>query len=131
MAIRLDQKNLYMKPEQDVCIQLHQEYREWLSLLDFYDEEIRIFNLELEEVSREHPALLSILEHVEEYTHILERKKARISAFRTQLHHVEQAIQNQRIQPETHRALGSAIRGFSNDLEEMKQNFRRFVAHND
>ncbi len=120
-----------MKPAQDMFIQLHQEYREWLSLLDFYDEEIRIFTLELEEVSREHPALLSILEHVDEYTHILERKKARIAAFRIQLHHVEQAIQNQRIQLEAHSAMGNAIRGFSNDLEEMKQNFRRFVAHND
>lgn len=120
-----------MKPAQGMFIQLHQEYREWLSLLDFYEEEIRIFNLELEEVARERPELLSILEHVDEYNDILERKKAHIAAFRTQLQQVEQDIRNQRIQPEAHQALGRAIRGFSNDLEAMKQNFRRFVAHND
>ena len=63
----------------------HKEHREWISSLNFYQDEIRIFQKELEKVLFEYPDLYSIIEHVDEYQHILSKKLSQVSSFRRQI----------------------------------------------
>lgn len=113
----------------------HKEHREWTSQLDFYVQEIGIFENELVRVEAEHPDLPSIVEHVEEYRSLFNAKLELISSLREKI--------------KTHESLMAD--GFKEDLREMhehsevregmaelevkfgdlKQRFRRFASHND
>ncbi len=113
----------------------HQEHRNWLSQLDFYSDELRIFELELQKVIQEHPDLLSIIEHVDEYREILDRKKLHIQDFKARiLDHEQQMGDNptsSEDKDEVHSLLKSELSDFQKSLEDLKRNFRRFVAYND
>ena len=114
---------------------LHQEHREWLSQLDFYQEEIRIFQTELSQVINQHPDLLSIIEHVDEYRLILQRKQAHIDEFRNRITGHDQSLAEQEDDAggftALHESMRSELEQFRQDLESFKRTFRRFVAYND
>lgn len=112
----------------------HKEHREWLSQLDFYQDQIKIFQTELAQVLHRHPKYLSILEHVNEYRSILMKKLEHIDEYRHQIILHEKRI-SQKLEPDTeglwdHSEMRSEIQQFMRDFEELKNNFRRFVAHN-
>lgn len=112
----------------------HQEHRDWLSKLDFYQDEIQIFQRELMQVLHRHPNYLSILEHVDEYRRILLKKLEKIDAFRREIVLHEKRL-SQTLDPTAeglwdHSEVRSDIDLFFKEFEAMKSNFRRFVAHN-
>ncbi|MBK6948926.1 MAG: hypothetical protein IPH16_13500 [Haliscomenobacter sp.] len=113
----------------------HQEHREWFSQLDFYSDELRVFELELQKVIQEHPDLLSIIEHVDEYREILDRKKLHIQDMEARIVDHEQRMG---INPapsgeeeNVHQVLKSELSDFQKSMEDLKRSFRRFVAYND
>lgn len=110
---------------------IYLQQRDWSGMLDFYEEEISIFQVLLEEVVHEHPDRLSILEHVEEYTAILQKKKQHILELRAlmaEIAHLDSANEDKEQQWD---ALATRIHYFRAEVEALKMNFRRFTAHND
>ncbi len=121
-----------MKPNQFTT---HQEHRDWLSKLDFYQDQVLIFQKELTEVSRQHPQLLSIIEHVDEYRAILLKKLEHIDGFRHDIIRHEKMLMegNQQAWPvkREHEEVRAELNKFIEDFNEFKNTFRRFAAHND
>ena len=74
----------------------HREHREWLSTLDFYQDEIKIFQKELFIVLTQHPDLPSIIEHVEEYRALFLRKLKTIDEIRYRIarHEAESCLRS-------------------------------------
>jgi hypothetical protein len=112
----------------------HKEHRQWLSKLDFYQDQIKIFQYELMQVLHRHPNYLSIIEHVDEYRDIFLKKLHRIDEFRHQIILHERRL-SQKLSPDTeglwdHSTMRTQIEEFINEFEDMKKSFRRFVAHN-
>jgi hypothetical protein len=112
----------------------HRQHLEWLSKLDFYREQIAIFQNELQQVVREHPQLLSIIEHVDEYRSILIRKKIHLEQLRQKIQEEQQALlsggQEAKGQ-DAHLMLSADLQDFFDEMESLKPTFRRFVAYND
>jgi hypothetical protein len=113
----------------------HQEHRDWLSQLDFYQDQVLIFQKELTEVVCKHPHLLSIIEHVDEYRKILITKLDHIDDFRYEiLLHEKQLSGSESEQLNlrfNHEEVRSRLQEFIQAFEQFKKNFRRFAAYND
>lgn len=110
----------------------HQEHRQWLSQLDFYEDEIRIFRRELLGVVQMHPDYFYMVEHVDEYRAILLRKLEHIDQLRHQIILQERKLIDKEVSnTNDHEALRHSMETFVQNFEEMKTSFRRFVAHND
>jgi len=113
----------------------HQEHREWLGKLDFYQDEVQIFQRELMRVLHQHPNYLSIIEHVDEYRDILLKKLEKIDTFRREIILHEKQLSHSLKPPSEglwdHREVRKEIGIFFEEFEAMKTNFRRFVAYND
>lgn len=112
-------------------IQLNsQEHRDWLSQLNFYQDEIKIFQMELLRVVHSNPNDFQTIEHVEEYRAILLKKLHHIDDLRHRLmYHQWKLTQPEPL--EEHKALKSDIEAFIEDMEALKTNFRRFASRND
>ncbi len=113
----------------------HQEHRDWLSKLNFYQDEIKIFQHELMRILMKHPKSLSIIEHVEEYQKIFLAKLEHIDKLRLKIILHEKEL-GESLTPSTenvwdHSEERLQINEFVNDFEAMKQNFRRFASRND
>lgn len=113
----------------------HKEHRQWLSKLDFYQDQIKIFQNELVQVLHRHPNYLSIIEHVDEYRGIFIKKLERIDEFRHQIILHEKRL-SETLSPDTedlwdHSTMRIQVEEFIQEFEDLKQNFRRFAAHND
>lgn len=110
----------------------HKEHREWISSLNFYQDEIRIFQKELEKVLFEYPDLYSIIEHVDEYQHILSKKLSQVSSFRRQIILHERHLTNSKSINESdlwgHTETREKLEEFITNFEKMKVNFRGFVS---
>ncbi len=110
----------------------HQEHRDWISSLDFYQDKIRIFQKELEKVLFEFSDLYSIIEHVDEYQRILFKKLNQISHFRRQiiLHERHLADSNSFNEEDLwgHMETREKLEEFISDFEKLKKNFRGFVS---
>lgn len=112
----------------------HRQHLEWLSKLDFYREEIAIFQNELQQVVQEHPQLLSIIEHVEEYEAILIRKKIHLEHLRQKIQEEQEKLlsSGQEVSDqESYLMLSKDLQDFFDEIESLKPTFRRFVAYND
>ncbi len=110
----------------------HQEHRDWISSLDFYQDQIHIFQKELEKVLFEFPDLYSIIEHVDEYQKILSKKLNQVSHFRRQiiLHERHLADSNSFNEEDLwgHMEIREKLEEFIARFEELKKNFRGFVS---
>ena len=110
----------------------HQEHREWISSLDFYQDEIRIFQKDLEKVLFEFPDLYSIIEHVDEYQNIFSRKLTRVSNLRRQIILHERHLTDGKSINESdlwgHTETREKLEEFIADFEKLKVNFRGFVS---
>lgn len=105
-----------------------------MSKLDFYQDELKIFQNELAKVIRRFPGRLSILEHVDEYRKILLKKLEHIDEFRREISLQEALLHDfQDTSPKVytqHKLLEYDLNHFFHQMEAMKQGFRRFVSRN-
>lgn len=119
---------------QDI-IPLHADHSDWTGQLDFFQYEIKVFETELVRVLNQHADQLSIIEHVDEYRRILNRKLEHIDDFRKQIGLHEKQLAGDALPDspyeEEHEALRVQIQTFSKDFENMKGSFRRFISRND
>lgn len=108
----------------------NQQHREWLSQLNFYQDEIKIFQLELLRVVQSHPDDFQMIEHIEEYRTILLKKLQHIDDLRHRLlYHQAKLAQSDPVVEQDD--LQGDMTQFVADFEALKINFRRFVSHND
>ena len=113
----------------------HKEHREWLSQLNFYQDEIKFFQNELLVVLHEHNDHLSIVELVDEYRDILMKKLRQIDELRMHIILHEKSLVKMEVANSKelwhHSEVRDKINEFVNEFEMFKKNFRRFAAHND
>ena len=112
--------------------QYHKEHQEWLSQLDFYADEIKIFEKELSVAMDRHPEQFSITEHADEYNEIFRKKREEIDRLRKQLKLHEQKLTEEG-DPHSedlwdHETTRVNILAFVTKFEKLKKNFRRFVS---
>jgi len=114
----------------------HREHVEWLAGLDFAEDQIQIFEKELSRVLLQNPDRMPVIEHVEEYRSILDKKMHRVAELREQTGEWER-----RLGQDTSGAGGGdwaardmhkqAVEQFFADFETLKNTLRRFVSRND
>lgn len=113
---------------------IHQVHRDWLSKLDFYQDELKIFQNELAQVIRRFPRRLSMQEHVDEYRKILLKKLEHIDNYRNTISLQEVGLLDMEARDQSlltkHKLLEYDLRNFFREMERMKQGFRRFVSRN-
>jgi len=111
----------------------HQDHQEWLKEVDFYLEQIGIFQVELELVASQSLEYLSNLEHVEEYRSILLKKTGTLNEIKEQITLHEKVIAEQISVNKTtiwdHLEVKKRLTDFVNEFDEFKKSFRKFVAH--
>ncbi len=110
----------------------HKEHIQWLSQLNFYEDEIRIFQKELAMIAEKHPRKYSITEHIEEYEKIFSKKLDKISKFKENLLTHEQMLSSGLIEMNKelwdHEEMRINIAKFVRKIEDLKKSFRRFVS---
>ena len=114
---------------------VHYEHNEWLSQLNFYQDEIKFFQKELVKVINEHNHEFSSLESVEEYRKILLRKTEHIDELKDAIQQHERALA---FPPEmdedellAHQQIRTRYHDFVKGFDAMKKNFKRYAAYND
>ena len=116
----------------ELTSQYHKEHRQWLSQLDFYFTEIKIFQKELSMIMDRHPNQFSITEHAEEYNEIFRKKIDEIKKIKEQLNHHEHELTkgNEPLSDELwdHETTRLNVLKFTTKFEKLKKNFRRFVS---
>ncbi len=112
----------------------HQEHNQWLSKLNFYQDEIKIFQNELMVVLHKHAGNLSIIEHIDEYRAIFLKKLGHIDDIRKQIFLLEKSLKEEMaVSPDEawdHQEVRKEVDEFVNDFEAMKKRFKRFVSNN-
>ena len=112
--------------------QYHKEHKAWLSQLDFYADEIKVFQNELSMIMDRHPDQFSITEHSDEYNEIFRKKLKEIEKLKRQLklHEHELTKGKEPLSDELwdHESTRVDVSNFVTKIEELKKNFRRFVS---
>jgi Asp-tRNA(Asn)/Glu-tRNA(Gln) amidotransferase C subunit len=112
--------------------QYHKEHQEWLSQLDFYYDEIKVFQKELSLIMDIHPNQFSIAEHSEEYNKIFRKKLDDINKLKLQLqlheHELSKGEDPMTEELWDHEATRVKVLEFVTKIEKLKKNFRRFVS---
>lgn len=113
----------------------HKEHLDWLNQLNYFQDEIKIFQNNLLVVLQQHADRLSIIEHLDEYRRILLRKLESIDTLRHQIILQEkQMVSDLKLSADLvwdHQELRLRMKDFENDFNVMKDNLRRFTAYND
>lgn len=113
----------------------HHEHQEWLSKLNFYQDELKFFQNELLAVLHVHNDHLSIIELVDEYRDIFMKKLRQIDELRMHiiLHEKTLAKMEESNSEELweHSEVRDKFNEFAADFDLLKKNFKRFAAHND
>lgn len=109
----------------------HQEHLEWLSTLNFYQDEIKVFQNQLYRVLNEHVDLFSIIEHVDEYRRILILKIEHIDELRSKIALHEHSLIDQMQLPGkiNHQNVKEEMMEFVDVFEDLKKRLRRFIVH--
>lgn len=114
---------------------VHNEHKEWLSQLNFFQDEIKFFQNELVKVIHEHNYSFSSLETVEEYRNILLKKLEHIDEMRHAIMRHERALayppEMDSAELKDHQEVREDFLEFIDKYNMMKKNFKRFAAHND
>ena len=114
---------------------IHKEHREWLSQINFFQDEIKFFQNELVKVIHEHNYSFSSIETVEEYRNILLKKLEQIDEIRHVIMRHERALafppEMDEYERMDHQKVKSQFLDFVEKYNLMKKNFKRFAAHND
>lgn len=110
----------------------HQEHRQWLSQLDFYEDEIKIFQKELDKILQKPLSQFSLTEHAEEYNRIFDKKLEKIKRLKEQLTFHEKGISSGNMEMNTelwdHEETRLNISTFIKNTEDLKKNFKRFLS---
>lgn len=111
----------------------HEEHKAWMRKLDFYQDEITIFQKNLSRVIQAHPNLYSIIEIVDEYRNILKKKLNKIDDMRYQiaLHEHQLATVNTANLSDQiwdHQEVRDRINEFDSNYTALKSNLRHFVS---
>lgn len=113
----------------------HQEHRDWISLLNHYQDEIKFFQNELFRVAVSHPDLPSIQEHVNEYRDLFHHKLRKIDDLRhriaTHENHLAASGETNLTEMHSHAHVRDEMLELETNFENLKQKFRRFASHND
>jgi len=113
----------------------HREHQEWLSLIHFYEDELKIFRSELLRVADKHPNLPSIEGQVLEYKSFFNRKEDRLDKLKFGISQHELSLSHSahfsHKSSESHHEIRDVIESFKSDFEQLKISFRRFASHND
>lgn len=114
----------------------HKEHKDWLSTLNFYQDEIKFFQNELVMVGAAHPNLPSIIEHIEEYKSLFRNKLNLIDDLRHQImeheHHLAKAAGHTDLEEvHQHTEVREKMEELEMRMKKLKTNFRRFASHND
>ena len=103
-----------------------------MKMLDYYQDELNIFQKELGRVLLEFPDLYSIIEHVDEYRGIFIKKMKKIDKFRREITLHERHLADEGLRENTdlwdHMELRDKFIDFGYKFDKLKTNFRRFVA---
>ena len=112
----------------------HKEHLRWLKLLDYYEDQIRIFQQELLLTFHRHTSYWSILEHVQEYRRIFLKKLESIDELRHQTILREKLLTEQLNSEEKELLLSEdlprKIEKFNRHFDALKISFRSFIARN-
>jgi hypothetical protein len=111
----------------------HADHKEWMSTLDFYQDEIKIFQTNLSKVVQAHPDLFSIIEMVDEYRKLLMKKLYKIDELRHQIALHEHHISNLLIEQKSefvfdHQEVGERMKDLKLNFNSLKKNLRRFTS---
>ena len=111
----------------------HAHHRQWIKELDFFQDEVKIFQNELVKVWQQHIQSFSIQEHVQEYRSILMKKLVHIDDFRHGILELERQMANGELEgiDVRHAQLAQDIEAFRQDFATLKDTFHRFVIRND
>lgn len=104
-------------------------YRKWLGELDFYEDEIRIFEKKLNDLVDKHPKLFSIVEHVEEYEKIFDKKLSKIKNMRESIMAKKKVFSTESDEDEF-REIQGLVNQFVENFENLKKSFKRFLSKN-
>jgi hypothetical protein len=110
----------------------HRKHQAWINKLDLYQDEIYILKKELESILLEFSDLFSIMEYVDEYQKILNKKLEQMGEFRQQINLHERQLKGEYIfkQEELwdNLELQEKLNYFSENFNTVKNSFRKFVA---
>ena len=112
---------------------VHNEHKDWLSRLNFYQDEITFFQNELLIILHKHANRFSFVETVDEYKKIFRKKLEHIDDLRHQIvEHERRLVQNLGKEDdylESHQKVREQFIQFVSEFEMLKKNFKRFAAH--
>lgn len=111
----------------------HADHKEWMSTLDFYQDEIKIFQSNLSKVVQAHSDLFSIIEMVDEYRKLLMKKLFKIDELRHQIalheHHISNPLADQKSEfIWDHQEVNQRMKDLKLNFNGLKKNLRRFTA---
>ena len=110
----------------------HQEHKQWISRLNLYQDEIKIFQNELLLVMAKHPDLPSIFEMVNEYKEFFLKKLEKIDVLRHQIMIHDRAYSVEgNCNEEHHAKTKESMQEIETNFENLKARFRMFASHND
>ena len=112
----------------------HKDHVEWLKEIDFYQNQILIFQKELSTVLLRHPELFSIIEHVDEYRSIMMNKLSKLDEIRRQIilheRQISKTLKIGAIEIWDHVEVSNSMKHFRSAYEKFRNNIRGFIAHN-
>jgi vacuolar-type H+-ATPase subunit I/STV1 len=112
----------------------HKEHQDWLSKLNFFQDEIKVFQNELASVLHKNLDHVQVIEHVEEYRTIFLSQFKKIDDLRHSIIEHEKYLSSTLTEhpenAEAHRKTGQKLQDFSDQFEALRQAFRRFASRN-
>jgi len=111
----------------------HASHRGWIKELDYFQDEVKIFQNELVKVWQQNIQSYSIQEHIQEYRSILMKKLIHIDDYRHRILDLERkmAVGELDTIASTHAELASLMQAFKEEFETLKTTFHRFVVKHD
>ena len=119
---------------EDQKILIHRDHNTWLNALQFYGDEAKFFKKELTNVTNANNDSLSVIEHVQEYQKILDKKLIALEALQEDIKFQQKIFSMDEILPdniEYHLIMKEKYEKFVKSFEELKPAFKRFSSHFD
>ena len=119
---------------EDQMIHIHHDHSSWLKILDFHENEIDFFKKELQIVVNANASSMSVIEHVEEYREILERKLLTLRELQKEIKYQQKILTMDEILPDNidyHLTMREKMDQFVNNYKTLKPLLRRFSSHSD
>lgn len=114
----------------EIVQKFHQEHLEALSQLSFYEDEINFYKATLDSILEKCATNLSILDQVNEYQDIFQKKIYRLSAIRLLIrdHQKRENKLNSEDDLNNHKLMKKELNKFVADLGITKKAFKRFAS---